>query len=59
MWTVVNDVEEDYFKKRREEEMQLFKEKVCPVADEDKVFCNSEDLSKAFWKVMPMKVDVG
>ena len=34
MWAIVHNVEEDYFKKRREEEMQLFKEKFCPLVDE-------------------------
>lgn len=54
VWTIVDAVEDDFFKKR----LQLFKEKFCPVIDEERVFHDSEDLSKAFWKLWPANVDL-
>ena len=57
VWTIVDAVEDDVFKLRRGVELQRFKEKFCPVIDEERVFHDSEDLSKAFWKLWPANID--
>ena len=57
LWTIVEDVEDDCFFDRRMAEMKLFREKFSPATNEDRVFHDSDDLSKAFWKLWPVDVD--
>ena len=57
-WTIVDAVEEDHFRERRAAELHYVKEKLCLSVNGDRAFRDSNDLSKAFWKLWPVNVDL-